>query len=767
MMKKTEIPEEHQNEWESERVFEELFTPWTIVGSWNRKDYGIDGVFSINDRIDGTKMATPTGLNFFVQLKSVNSAKVKGDILKYVVEVHKIQEWHQNNLPVLLAVYDVLNKFFYYQWIDTDLITYLNKGKADWLTKKSITLDIPTSASFSGDYKKAIKAYVKTIYPAKKQKAQPGIYFELKGKTKNLITKYESLTKKFQFESPINKARQLQDDIESSIYRVAIAGPSRAGKSSLINALVAKNEVSPTGIYQTTGVPIQIIAGKEEKVEIYFQDKEKGEFKYTSSIVKKYASQAKDCNPKNREKVTLISIHLINTQLDKGVCYYDLPGLDDPNEVVAGYSRDSLKNANAVIYVIDGSNAATGGYSFRMDYKKDLESFSKENQRLFLVFNKVNFLKTPVKNSLKARVIEDLVEHSLYDKVNERVYFVSAEQGLKKRLANKVDNSISEFENELWSFILSNNKYGIYKLNDCLKKLSLALNDFQSILNTRKLNGNESLRLSNALQTLQSKIPSLRKIFNLQMQEMQRSLYIELESRLNEGLGNLRNELSNWPKHYDLPGGNYIRDKLTEYAIVAIEQSNLKLQISAQNLKLILDNWLTDNLREVKSITYSDRNYVIDFTELENIATPEIDISRSLGIGLASTLIMFLLNPSFAVATFFLAAFGSWIMSAESRRFEKINNLMKQAEYSYSKFLEKSKEQYSLALHEYSHKMADYVNPQLEGYMKDLNSQISKLGNPLSSKDEKLYLESIASLTSFRDEIEDLKEEIQVFYHNS
>ncbi len=767
MPKRTEIPEEHQNEWKSQRVFEDLFTPWTVVGSWNQKDYGIDGLFSINDTINGTKSATPTGLNFFVQLKSVGSAKIQGEVVKYVVKVHKIQEWLQNNLPVMLAIYDVSSNVFYYQWIDSDLVAYLNKTKADWLIKKSITLDISVSCCFSGDFKKTIRAYVKTIYPAKKQKAKPGIYFDLKDKTKALITKYENVTKSFSFESAITKAKQLQDDIESSIYRVAIAGPSRAGKSSLINALVAKKEVSPTGIYQTTGVPIQIIAGKEEKVEVYFQDKDKISLKYSPSIVKKYASQDKDCNPKNKEKVTLISIHLINKQLDKGVCYYDLPGLDDPSEIVAGYSRDSLKNANAVIYVIDGSNAATGGYSFRMDYKRDLESFAKENQRLFLLFNKVNFLKPTVKSSLKARVVEDLVEHSLYDKVNERVYFVSAEEGLKKRLADKVDNAMSEFENELWSFILSNNKYGIYKLNDCLKKLVLALNDFQSILNTRKLNGGESLRLSAALQTLQSKIPALQKIFNGQMRDIRRAIYSELDARLHEGLAKLRKELNGWPKQYDLPGGSYIKDKLTEYAIIAIEESNLKLQTSAQNLKVILDNWLNDNLREVKSITYNDGNYVIDFTEIENIATPEIDISKSLGIGLASTLIMFLLNPSYAVATFFLAAFGSWVLSEESRRAEKINNLMRQAEYSYSKFLDKSKEQYSLALDEYSHKMADYVNPQLQGYMKDLNLQISKLGNPLSAKDEKLYSETLEGLGSFKEEIEELKEEIQVFYHSS
>ncbi len=767
MAKRTEIPEEHQNEWKSQRVFEDLFTPWTVVGSWNQKDYGIDGVFSINDRVDGTKSAVPTGLNFFVQLKSINTTKIKGDVVKYVVEVHKVQEWFQNNLPVLLAVYDVANDFFYYLWIDSDLINTLNKKKADWLTQKSITLDISIASNFSGDFKKAIKTYVKTIYPAKKQKAKPGIYFELKDKTKALITRYENVTKKFPFESPNTKARQLQDDIESSIYRVAIAGPSRAGKSSLINALVGKKEVSPTGIYQTTGVPIQIIAGKDEKIEVYFQDGEKREFNYSTATVKKYASQAKNCNPKNKEKVTLISIHLINAQLDKGVCYYDLPGLDDPNEIVAGYSRDSLKNANAIIYVIDGSNAATGGYSFRMDYKRDLENFAKENQRLFLLLNKVNYLKPNVKKGLKARVVEDLVEHSLYDKVNERVYFVSAEDGLKKRLTNKVDSALAEFENELWSFILSNNKYGIYKLNDCLKKLFLAVNDFQSILNTRKLNGDESFRLSGALQTLQSKIPALQKIFNNQMREMRSSVFSELETRLNEGSSKLRKELNNWPKQYDLPGGTYVKDKLTEYAIVAIEESNIKLQISAQNLKVILDNWLKDNLREVKSITYNNGNYNIDFTELENVATPEIDISKSLGIGIASTLIMFLLNPSFAVATFFLTVFGSWVLSAESRRAEKINNLMRQADYSYSKFLTKSKEQYSLALDEYSHKMADYVNPQLQGYMKDLNSQISKLGNPLSAKDESLYSETITSLSTFREEIEELKEEIQVFHHSS
>src|ERR1043165_7417530 len=438
MSKKVKIPKSHQNEWKSQREFEELVNPWTIVGGWNSKDYGIDGVFSINDELEETNDATPTGLNFLVQLKSSETISITNGLIKFPLEVKKINQWHQNNLPVLLAIYDVPQGMFFYEWIDSDLINKLNKKKADWTVKDKITIEIPEANCLNNGFRKQIRTYVKTIYPAQLNRSKPGIYFELKEKAKTLTSKFQCSVTQFQFECPVAKAKQMQEDLEASIYRVAIAGPSRVGKSSLINGLVVRKEVSPTGIYQTTGVPIQIVAGKVEQIEVYFQHRPKEIFSYDASVVRKFASQDKGCNPKNKEKVTLVSVHLFNKQLDKGVCYFDLPGLDDPDHLVVRYSRDTLKNANAVIYVIDGSSAANGGYSFRAEYKRDLENFAKENQKLFLVFNKINSLSQAAKKSLKTRVVEDLVEHNLYDKVNERVYFVSAEDGLAKRIKGEI-----------------------------------------------------------------------------------------------------------------------------------------------------------------------------------------------------------------------------------------------------------------------------------------------------------------------------------------
>src|SRR5690606_33461782 len=109
-----------------------------------------------------------------------------------------------------------------------------------------------------------------------------------------------------------------------------ITGLSRVGKSSLINAMLRRQGVSPTGIYQTTGVPIQIAPSEEDRVVITYHDGREQFEKFSPKVIAQYASQS--LNEDNFKNVKIVNIGLANVLLAKGISLYDIPGLDDPSD---------------------------------------------------------------------------------------------------------------------------------------------------------------------------------------------------------------------------------------------------------------------------------------------------------------------------------------------------------------------------------------------------------------------------------------------------
>ena len=59
--------------------------------------------------------------------------------------------------------------------------------------------------------------------------------------------------------------------LSSKLYRVAVIGEFKRGKSSLINALVGSS-ILPTDILPMTAVNTHLVYGAEKKIEIYFKD---------------------------------------------------------------------------------------------------------------------------------------------------------------------------------------------------------------------------------------------------------------------------------------------------------------------------------------------------------------------------------------------------------------------------------------------------------------------------------------------------------------
>lgn len=91
-----------------------------------------------------------TGVNFFVQLKSVTNlnGRRKGDFLPYSsFEVKDLLHWEQFTLPVVLIVWDV--KLREGRWaLVEDVIKQLDKDNSSWRQQKTKTVQIPWQNNF-------------------------------------------------------------------------------------------------------------------------------------------------------------------------------------------------------------------------------------------------------------------------------------------------------------------------------------------------------------------------------------------------------------------------------------------------------------------------------------------------------------------------------------------------------------------------------------------------------------------------------------------
>lgn len=93
-----------------------------------------------------------TGVNFFVQLKSVTNLneRRKGNHLRYSFEVKDLLHWEQFTLPVVLIVWDVKLREGRWHLID-DTIKQLDQKHPNWRQQKTKTVQIPWQNNFLED----------------------------------------------------------------------------------------------------------------------------------------------------------------------------------------------------------------------------------------------------------------------------------------------------------------------------------------------------------------------------------------------------------------------------------------------------------------------------------------------------------------------------------------------------------------------------------------------------------------------------------------
>jgi GTPase Era involved in 16S rRNA processing len=750
----------HIKEDKSKREFEEIIQPFFVSG-WSHRDYGIDSVVEITSQLDAEGNVELESKCFYVQLKSTDEINVINSSISYSVPVKKILYWYNYNLPVAFILYHIQTNTFYYIWVNDVLIADLDTSNPKWSSQKSISIKIPLKNNFVKSTIDELKGYVSKWKAPMRRILLPGKYFELKDRSLYLLEKYKEITMPFNFSSTIEGIKNLEIDTDQSIYRIALTGLSRVGKSSLINAILEK-KVSPTGFFQTTGVPIQVIPGSEEKISIYFHDKPTITIPFKLESIKKYASQ--DFNEDNKKRVKLVSVSILNKNLDRGVSLFDIPGLDDPDDEILEYTWQTVRKANAIIYVIDATPAENGGFIFKNEYKNHITTFSQSQDKAFLVFNKVDSLSLGKLELLKKRVILDLKKHNLFDCIGEKIFYLSAE----KKIGSSGINSISELNDSLWKFILSENKFGIIKLSLVNQELYKDSKAFTQILRTRLLDDKKRKQLESSINKIKSKFPSLTATFTKQKSNAQQLIFSSLDAKKYLLLDNLEKSLKKVPIGSELPSSAALKKFLVDGLYQTMESINNEYVLQVNQLKELIDQWIKENLQQVTEILLDGGNKIVDFTEVETFEAPQIDLKSAWGMGFIGILAGLIISiPGAAIIGGIIGFFGNLFTSTESRRAISINKIMDTSSSKCELIFEKMKDAYSELISEHSVSINGYVNKKLQYFFNDLQSQMNLLTSEIIPSEIKLYDSAFDKIEKLQEELVDFDAELRSYHFNS
>jgi GTP-binding protein EngB required for normal cell division len=764
-MKKQKLPirsSSQKKEDISKRKFEDLIEPW-VVCAWEQKDYGIDATVEIHKLIDDTNDSHPTSKRFLVQLKATTSIDVDKRQFNYPVDVEKINYWYNSNLPVLFAVYHIPSKKMYYRWINdsNDLINYFDKKLPGWALKSKVNIPINTKNILTQNNSEEIEGVVFNWRIPAKKIITPGNYFNLKEETVAKIDEIEKIAAQYKFPSIAASLKNLKDLSEQAIYRIAITGPSRVGKSTLINSLL-EYEISPVDMFQTTGVPINFLPGREERLHIMKNDGSIISDKLSEKNIRKYASQQE--NRDNQKQIKLVSVFLHNKALERGVAFYDIPGLDDPNDEIRNLTWMTAMRSNAVIYMIDASPFRNHGFIFRSDFRKSLADLGGQLDKVFLVLNKVDDLHQGQLPQLRSKIEEELKRFGLFDKINKRIFYLSA----KKKRTNLKDkpDSVTDLEAEIWEYLLKENKVGLVKMDKVIVETGNVINGFKSLIETRLLDNEQRASITKLMNDIKKKVPEFSQEIHNDKILISQTLHAVLSSRKNSIYEQLLKYLQDIPENKSLPSTSYMKEVLRHNINQTINSTNIDYLSHVTNLKAKFDNWISTNITAVqKAISKNQPTKYVNITNIERIEFKNIeDMSNSVGMGFFTGALGFLIAPPAALLLGLGGFIMSWFLSKTERRERGINKIMASCKSKCDEDISIIESAYNELLEDNFDEMRIRANDHLNKYFQDLTDQLQKLDIALPSADLEKMKKSFIEIDKLSEELKKVKGKIEDSY---
>ena len=149
-------------------------------------------------------------------------------------------------------------------------------------------------------------------------------------------------------ESVSQELKNLANQLASRVYRVAVIGEFKRGKSSLVNCILG-TEILPTDILPTTAVVNRTVYGSDPKIEICYKDGTRN-----GASIEDLVEYATKKNEVNASHIKEIVVHYPAVFCQNNIELLDTPGLND-DEFMDQTTLDVLDKIDTAIVVTHAS----------------------------------------------------------------------------------------------------------------------------------------------------------------------------------------------------------------------------------------------------------------------------------------------------------------------------------------------------------------------------------------------------------------------------
>lgn len=728
---------------------ETFFNPW-VIKKWATTKYGHSFTLEIKDSVEKRKHEQSDINAFFFEDKEKTSV--------INVTSNQIISWANGSLPAIL-IYSTDEKISYLLLEEHFLNTLFSENPSRTAQDK-ITI---TSDKFTTLTKPKIKTIREFVFKWKKitfSVLQSGTYFKYKDALKKEVEGTLHELSKLKVDVNLSSLADINEEINRAIYTVAIVGATKAGKSTIINSLVSKY-VSPVDIRPTTGIPTNIVPGREEKAEILLQDEKIIPGPADESFLNQYVSI--DQNRSNHKKVKMVTVWVQSAQMEKGLSFCDFPGLDDADPVIERTVANALQFVNAIIYVIDASGM-TSGFKFPKQYRDDLLNL-KHKDRIFLVINKIDHFTDPqLLNQFKDFIEEQLELLELKSLFAYPPIYMTAKKSFEER-KNGIHNKdeMTVLESQVWDHLLANSKSGMHNLMNIIGQVNQESERLSRMLNLRVSSGDKQKELRQQLTTTEQELNKIRAFEKQKRMQIEGWLVGRLATEKHYLINYYRNYLQGLSLNEVLPNDNTMKNYLVEQFTLTAPELFEELENEITKLHNDLNQWVNNKLQsvEISIDTYTKHQFRNSETFFQLLQPISNIFSESYGKSVPTNMIGNIFYHIFNAIEWFGDALWEIFTNNQTVRNTKINGIIRKLNKCYEETFDKIHYAFNAHLQSKCAQLLSKVVDRTTIYVAGMKRQISELNTPLSDGEKKLYEIAMENLVDLDNHCSGMKLEIE------